>query len=68
MTITLFSACSDDNDEPLSSKPEYEDLSVQELQTVQTPYQHVFNLAKSAIVTDLKNDDLANVQMISKKM
>ena len=62
ISMSLFSACSEDNEDALNPEPSYEPLTVQKIQTVQTPYQHVFNPAKSAIVIDLKNDDLTEVQ------
>lgn len=63
LTLGLFSACSEDNEDPLRSEPSYEALSVQMLQSTRTPYQHFFNPAKSALVADLKNDDLADIQL-----
>lgn len=62
LSMGIFTACSEDNEDALRSEPVYEALSVQMLQTVNTPYQHVFNRAKAAIDSDLKNDDLEEVQ------
>lgn len=59
--LILIHSCSDDDNNGLDSEPVYDLLSIQALETVQTPYQYVFNPTKSGVVA-LKSDDLNEVK------